>query len=115
MYYILENKRIKAVLNCSNDILINADYFIRSNIKIEFFPNEVKVTNPVGIFNSTMEDIMNGVQTYRNPKLVHILDKLNFIENYGTEISRTMLAYNNSTKNLNLKLLKIFSLLFCLI
>ena len=45
-----------------------------------------------------MEDIMNGVQTYRNPKLVHILDKLNFIENYGTGIPRTMLAYNDSTK-----------------
>lgn len=93
----------------------HADYFIRFNIKIEFFPNEVKVTNPGGIFNATMEDIMNGVQTYRNPKLVHVLDKLNFIENYGTGIPRTMLAYNDSTKNLNLKLLKIFLLLFCLI
>ncbi|MBE6152593.1 MAG: hypothetical protein E7165_04710 [Firmicutes bacterium] len=62
-----------------------------------------------------MEDIMNDVQTYRNPKLVHILDKLNFIENYGTGIPRTMLAYNNSTKKPELKLLKIFSLLFCLI
>jgi predicted HTH transcriptional regulator len=84
------------------EIILNAfchaDYFIRSNIKIEFFPNEVKVTNPGGIFNATMEDIMNGVQTYRNPKLVHILDKLNFIENYGTGIPRTMLAYNDSTK-----------------
>ena len=66
--------------------------------EIEFFPNEVKVTNPGGIFNATMEDIMNGVQTYRNPKLVHVLDKLNFIENYGTGIPRTMLAYNDSTK-----------------
>ena len=37
LYYILENKGIKVVLNGSNDILINADYFIRSNIKIEFF------------------------------------------------------------------------------
>ena len=37
---------------------------------------------------------MNGVQTYRNPKLVHVLDKLNFIENYGMGIPNTMLAYN---------------------
>lgn len=76
----------------------HADYFIRSNIKIEFFPNEVKVTNPGGVFNATMEDIMNGVQTYRNPKLVHILDKLNFIENYGTGIPRIIFAYNDSIK-----------------
>ena len=65
---------------------------------MEFFPNEVKVTNHGGNFNAIKEDIMNGVQTYRNPKLVHVLDKLNFIVNYGTGISRTMLAYNNSTK-----------------
>ena len=30
--------------------------------------------------------------------MVHILDKLNFIENYGTGIPRIILAYNNSTK-----------------
>lgn len=41
---------------------------------------------------------MNGVQTYRNSKLVHILDKLNYIENYGTGIPRTILAYDNSIK-----------------
>lgn len=76
----------------------HADYFIRSNIKIEFFPNEVKITNPGGIYNATMKDIMNGVQTYRNPKLVHILDKLNLIEKYGTGIPRTMNAYNASAK-----------------
>lgn len=84
------------------EIILNAfchaDYFIRSNIKIEFFPSEVKVTNPGGIFGATMEDIMNGVQTYRNPKLVHILDKLKFIENYGTGIPRTLLAYKESSK-----------------
>jgi len=45
-----------------------------------------------------MKDIMSGVQTYRNPKLVHILDKLNLIENYGTGISRTILAYNDSIR-----------------
>lgn len=76
----------------------HADYFIRSNIKIEFYPNEMKITNPGGIFNATMEDIMNGVQTYRNPKLVHILDKLNMIENYGTGIPRILNAYNISSK-----------------
>ncbi len=41
---------------------------------------------------------MNGVQTYRNPKLVHILDKLNLIENYSTGIPRTIVAYQGSNK-----------------
>ena len=34
-----------------------------------------------------------GVQTYRNERLVHILDKLGYIENFGTGIPRTMAAY----------------------
>ena len=34
------------------------------------------------LFNASLEDIMNGVQTYRNPKLVHIFDKLEMIENF---------------------------------
>ena len=85
----------EAILNA----FCHADYFIRSNIKIEFYPHEMKITNPGGIYNATMEDIMNGVQTYRNPKLVHILDKLSVIENYGTGIPRILNAYKKSEKH----------------
>ena len=38
---------------------------------------------------------MNGVQTYRNPGLVHVFDKLGMIENYGTGIPRTIESYKN--------------------
>ena len=38
---------------------------------------------------------MNGVQTYRNPKLVHIFDKLGMIENFGTGIPRTIFSYRD--------------------
>ena len=41
---------------------------------------------------------MKGVQTYRNPRLVHLLDKLNLIENFGTGIPRTFRAYENTGK-----------------
>lgn len=73
----------------------HANYFIRSNIKIEFFTDKVKVTSPGGIFNASMDDIMNGVQTYRNPRLVYILDKLGKIENYGKGIPRTIMSYQD--------------------
>ena len=53
------------------------------------------LTSPGGIFNAPMEDIMNGVQTYRNPGLVHVFDKLGMIENYGTGIPRTIESYKN--------------------
>lgn len=82
------------------EIVLNAfchcDYFIRSNIKIEFFPDRLKVTSPGGIFNATLEEIMKGVQTYRNPKLVNIFDKLGMIENFGTGIPRTIAAYKGT-------------------
>ena len=42
--------------------------------------------------------MLKGVQTYRNQKLVHILDKMNYIENFGTGIPRTLEAYRNSDR-----------------
>ena len=71
----------------------HANYFIHSNIKIEFFPDKAKITSPGGIFNATMDDIMSGVQTYRNPRLVNVFDKLHLIENFGTGIPRTLQSY----------------------
>ena len=71
----------------------HANYFLHSNIKIEFFPDKAKISSPGGIFNVTMDDIMNGVQTYRNPRLVNVFDKLHLIENFGTGIPRTLQSY----------------------
>lgn len=84
------------------EMVLNAfchcDYFIRSNIKIEFYADKVRIISPGSIFNATMEDIMKGVQTYRNPRLVNIFDKLGLIENYGTGIPRTLEAYKDYDK-----------------
>ena len=76
--------------------IAHANYFIRSNIKIEFYDDKVKITNPGGIYQATLEQILEGVQTYRNPRLVNILNKLNYIENFGTGIPRILEAYANS-------------------
>lgn len=85
------------------EIILNAfchtDYFMRSNIKIEFYKDKCIITSPGGIFNASLEDIMRGKQTYRNPKLVHIFDKLGLIENFGTGIPRTKEAYENEEVN----------------
>ena len=53
----------------------------------------IQIISPGGIFNATMNDIMNGVQTYRNPRLVNVFDKLHLIENFGTGIPRTLQSY----------------------
>ncbi len=75
--------------------ICHTNYFIRSNIKIEFFKDKAKITSPGGIFNASMDEIMNGMQTYRNPRLVHVFDKLGMIENFGTGIPRTIENYKN--------------------
>ena len=93
-----KRKEIKSYPSVSlREMIINAfchcDYSKKSNIKIEFFPNQVKITSPGGIFGATLEEVFHGVQTYRNPRLINILDKLGYIENYGTGIQRTILSY----------------------
>lgn len=84
----------EAILNA----FCHSNYFIRSNIKIEFFDDKVKITNPGGIYQATLEQIMSGVQTYRNPGLVNILSKLHYIENFGTGIPRILQAYKGADR-----------------
>lgn len=80
----------EAILNA----ICHAEYFAPSNIKIEFFPDKVKITNPGNIYNDgTIDDIKNGIQSFRNPSLVLLLNKLGYIENYGTGIQRILEAY----------------------
>ena len=84
----------EAILNA----VAHTNYFIRSNIKIEFYDDKVKITNPGGIYQATLEQILDGVQTYRNPGLVNILSKLHYIENFGSGIPRILEAYENSDR-----------------
>ena len=86
--------------NSLREIILNAfcltNYFIRSNIKVEFYKDKAKITSPGGLYKTTLENVLKGVQTYRNERLVHLLDKLGLIENYGTGIARTLNAYKGT-------------------
>lgn len=81
----------EGILNC----ICHADYSMPSNIKVEFFPAFVKLSNPGGFYKASLRDILDGTQTFRNPGLVNVLAKLNFIENYGTGILRIQEAYRD--------------------
>ena len=83
----------KALREIILNAFCHANYRINSNIKIEFFPDEIKITSPGCIFNATLIEVLNGVQTYRNPRLINVLNKIKLIENYGTGIPRTINAY----------------------
>ena len=83
----------EAILNA----ICHAEYFAPSNIKVEFFPDKVKITNPGNIYNNgTIEDIKRGIQSFRNPSLVILLNKLGYIENYGTGIQRIIEGYQDT-------------------
>lgn len=80
----------EAVINA----LCHADYSRPSNIKVEFYDDRVEISSPGGIFGGvTLEDILQGKQTFRNPGLINIFGKLDLIENYGTGLRRIMDAY----------------------
>lgn len=81
----------EAILNA----VCHCDFSLPSNIKIEFFSDKVRIINPGNVFNSSLEAVLDGVQTFRNSGLVNIFHKLGFIENYGTGLVRIRVAYEN--------------------
>ncbi len=40
-----------------------------------------------------MKEVLNGRQSFRNPNLVYVLNKFNYIENYVTGLKKTLAAY----------------------
>lgn len=79
---------------------VHRDYFLHSNIKIEIFDDHLDVISPGGIPDGlTLAEIEKGLIAARNPRLIHILDKMGYIENYGTGIRRIISAYANDINN----------------
>ena len=78
-----------------------ADYLLHSSVKVELFDDRLEIVSPGGIPDGlTLEEIEDGLTAVRNPTLIHILDKMNYIENYGTGIRRMYRAYRDSAKTL---------------
>ena len=73
------------------------DYLLHSFIKVQFFDDRMEILSPGGIPDGlTLDEIRDGMTAVRNPQLVHILDKMNYIENYGTGIDRMIKAYKGT-------------------
>lgn len=91
----------EAVLNA----IEHANYFFRSNIKIEFFEDRLEILNPGNFYGGiTLEQAKHGVQSFRNPKLVYVLDKLGFVENYATGIETIFKTYESEELNPSFKI-----------
>lgn len=87
----------EAVVNA----FVHRDYLLHSSVKVELFDDRLEIVSPGGIPDGlTLEEIEDGLTAVRNPTLIHILDKMNYIENYGTGIRRMYRAYRDSSKML---------------
>lgn len=85
----------EAILNC----IEHSNYFFLSNIKVEFFDDRVEISNPGNFYGGiTLEQALHGAQSFRNPKLVYALDKLDFIENYSTGLVTIFKEYEGFEK-----------------
>lgn len=66
------------------------DYTMTSDIiKIEIYDDRIEISSrgylPDGL---TIEDIKRGADAKRNPILINAMDKMDYIENYGSGIRR---------------------------
>ena len=79
------------------EIVVNAfahfDASFPSDIKIEFYPDRVEIASPGALYRTTMKEVLSGRQSFRNPNLVYVLNKFNYIENYATGLKKTLAAY----------------------
>ncbi len=82
------------------EMVVNAfghmDFSFPSDIKIEFYKDRVEVSSPGSIYRTTIEEVLKGKQSFRNPNLIFVLSKFKYIENYATGIRRTNAAYEKS-------------------
>ena len=79
------------------EIVVNAfahfDAGFPSDVKIEFYPDRVEIASPGALYRTTMKEVLSGRQSFRNPNLVYVLNKFNYIENYATGLKKTLTAY----------------------
>lgn len=85
------------------EAVINAfahrDYSLPADIRIEFFDDRLEIHSPGPIFGGlSIEDIMDGSNARRNPTIVHVLDKIDYMENFGSGIRRIYSLYSDFKK-----------------
>lgn len=80
------------------EIVVNAfahfDATFPSDIKIEFYPDRAEIASPGALYRTSMNEVVKGRQSFRNPNLVYVLNKFGYIENYATGLKKTTEAYS---------------------
>lgn len=85
---------VDAVREAVMNAFVHRDYTMSSDIKIELFDDRLAISFPGSLPDGlTVEDIKQGANAKRNPILINVLDKMNYIENYGSGIRRIYSLY----------------------
>lgn len=88
------NYPVTAIREAIINAFIHRDYLLHSEVKIEVFDDRIELMSPGGAPDGlTIRDIRSGYTAARNPTLIHVLDKMEYIENYGTGIKRIYQEY----------------------
>lgn len=88
-----------AIREALMNAFIHRDYTMTSDIKIEIYNNRIEISSPGSLPDGlTIEDIKRGTNVKRNPILINALDKMDYIENYGSGIRRIYSLYKSFEK-----------------
>lgn len=87
---------VEAIREAIINAFCHRSYTHTSDVKIEVFDDRIFIQSPGGIPDGlAIADIKKGANSKRNPTLIGILDKIGYIENYGTGIRRIINSYQN--------------------
>ena len=76
--------------------LIHRDYSMNGTILISIYPEKMVISSPGGLDEIyTVDDLILGVSSTRNPKLAGIFYRLGYVEAYGTGIPRAFNQYKD--------------------
>lgn len=85
----------EAVINA----IVHRSYFSRSPVQIEIFDDRLTILSPGPLPGGMkLEAVLDGQTLPRNPQVIKILNKLKYIEGYGTGIRRIISSYEKRKK-----------------
>lgn len=89
----------KAIREAVINAYAHRDYSLSADTKIEIYDDRMEIFSAGNIPDGlSIEDIKTGTSARRNNNLVHVLDKITYMENYGSGIRRILGSYKDAEK-----------------
>ena len=89
----------KAIREAVINAYAHRDYSLSADTKIEIYDDRIEMFSAGGIPDGlTVEEIKTGTSARRNRNIVYVLDKITYMENYGSGIRRILGSYQDTEK-----------------